>query len=312
MKRTSLFSPLKAIWACSSASKFRAFLKGEENTKKGFSSNKEMYAETGNIFSYFQNFSPDVQQFDDLCFSHKSNSCLGSVVQSSAIPDYEFGAEGDVFKTPEPIIEQPLITLDAMSIIGEDNLSSQELSATDIESFQNDASLSEIFHEFNEILTKDGRTETSPLSEVLNFGSPVKTDEIPIVKENVHPPGQIAKSVSYECLSSAEWIHGAQLKNSLSNFTEVDFGDVYGMRRAFSEGDIETLDNGNGSHRQPQLTSEHTMEARWQKLSRYRNKKSKRNFGRKIKYACRKALADSQPRIKGRFAKTEESEIMRK
>ncbi|KAJ0095579.1 hypothetical protein Patl1_15870 [Pistacia atlantica] len=31
-----------------------------------------------------------------------------------------------------------------------------------------------------------------------------------------------------------------------------------------------------------------------EKLSRYRNKKTKRNFGRKIKYACRKALGDSQ------------------
>nr|GMD03363.1 zinc finger protein CONSTANS-LIKE 1 isoform X2 [Ipomoea batatas] len=43
-----------------------------------------------------------------------------------------------------------------------------------------------------------------------------------------------------------------------------------------------------------------------EKLSRYRMKKGKRNFVRRIKYACRKALADSQPRIRGRFAKTEE------
>ncbi|CAA6661121.1 unnamed protein product [Spirodela intermedia] len=51
------------------------------------------------------------------------------------------------------------------------------------------------------------------------------------------------------------------------------------------------------------------MEDRMQKLSRYRKKKTKRNFCRKIKYACRKALADSQPRIRGRFAKTEEGEV---
>ncbi|CAA6665725.1 unnamed protein product [Spirodela intermedia] len=49
-------------------------------------------------------------------------------------------------------------------------------------------------------------------------------------------------------------------------------------------------------------------EDRRQKLSRYRKKKTKRNFGRKIKYACRKALADSQPRVRGRFAKTEDPE----
>ncbi|KAI3778183.1 hypothetical protein L2E82_07270 [Cichorium intybus] len=272
-----------------------------------------MYAETGLMFPCFQSFSPDVQQFDDLCYSNKSNSCLGNEVQSSIISDYDFGGEGDLFKAPEPIIEQPLATLDAMSMIncGEDDLSSQELSAKDIESFQNDVSLSEIFHEFKEILAKEA-TETSPLSEVLNYNIPVKTDEIPIVKENVHPPGQIPKSVSSECLSSSEWTNGAQLKPGFFNITELDFGNVYGMRRAFSEGDIKTLDNGNGSHRQPHLMSEHTTEDRWQKLSRYRNKKTKRNFGRKIKYACRKALADSQPRIRGRFAKTEESEILRK
>ncbi|CAI9295628.1 unnamed protein product [Lactuca saligna] len=267
-----------------------------------------MSAETGVTFPYFQSFSPDVQQFDDLCYSHKSNSCLGSVVQSSVISDFDFGGEGDLFKAQEPMIEQPLVTVDAMSAItcAEDDLSSQELSVTDIQSFQNDASLNEIFHEFKEILAKEA-TETSPLSEVLNYKFTVRTDEIPIVKETVHPPGQIVKSVSSDCLSSMEWIQPGVL-----NTMEVNFANVYGMRRAFSEGDIKTLDNGNGSHRQPHLMSEHTMEDRWQKLSRYRNKKTKRNFGRKIKYACRKALADSQPRIRGRFAKTEETEILRK
>jgi hypothetical protein len=52
-------------------------------------------------------------------------------------------------------------------------------------------------------------------------------------------------------------------------------------------------------------------EERKQKLSRYRKKKVKRNFGRKIKYACRKALADSQPRVRGRFAKIEEGDLLK-
>nr|POE54289.1 zinc finger protein constans-like 5 [Quercus suber] len=61
-------------------------------------------------------------------------------------------------------------------------------------------------------------------------------------------------------------------------------------------------------HERPLTIINCTTEERREKLSRYRNKKTKRNFGRKIKYACRKALADSQPRIRGRFAKTEESD----
>ncbi|KAI0510128.1 hypothetical protein KFK09_010728 [Dendrobium nobile] len=47
-----------------------------------------------------------------------------------------------------------------------------------------------------------------------------------------------------------------------------------------------------------------------EKIERYKNKKKRRDFSKKIKYACRKTLADSRPRVKGRFAKTDESEQM--
>ncbi|KAK4759145.1 hypothetical protein SAY87_020446 [Trapa incisa] len=45
---------------------------------------------------------------------------------------------------------------------------------------------------------------------------------------------------------------------------------------------------------------------RKEKIERYRIKKHKRNFNKKIKYACRKTLADSRPRIRGRFARNDE------
>ncbi|KAI0510130.1 hypothetical protein KFK09_010730 [Dendrobium nobile] len=45
-----------------------------------------------------------------------------------------------------------------------------------------------------------------------------------------------------------------------------------------------------------------------EKIERYKNKKKRRDFSKKIKYACRKTLADSRPRVRGRFAKTDESE----
>ncbi|XP_051136142.1 uncharacterized protein LOC127254861 [Andrographis paniculata] len=42
------------------------------------------------------------------------------------------------------------------------------------------------------------------------------------------------------------------------------------------------------------------------KILRYLNKRSHRNFNKTIKYACRKTLADKRVRIRGRFAKNNE------
>ncbi|GAB2217784.1 hypothetical protein Droror1_Dr00000996 [Drosera rotundifolia] len=48
-----------------------------------------------------------------------------------------------------------------------------------------------------------------------------------------------------------------------------------------------------------------SVEERKEKIHRYMKKKSERNFNKKIKYACRKTLADSRPRVRGRFAKSD-------
>ena len=47
----------------------------------------------------------------------------------------------------------------------------------------------------------------------------------------------------------------------------------------------------------------YTLEERRLRILRYRQKRHERNFERKIKYSCRKVLADSRPRVRGRFAK---------
>lgn len=93
------------------------------------------------------------------------------------------------------------------------------------------------------------------------------------------------------------------------------------MRRVFSTGDIQTsngmqLNHGSGSP----LTSEtssfeeagfkigrYSAEERKQRIHRYRKKRTERNFNKKIKYACRKTLADSRPRVRGRFARNEDA-----
>ncbi|KAI3760450.1 hypothetical protein L1987_50845 [Smallanthus sonchifolius] len=45
-----------------------------------------------------------------------------------------------------------------------------------------------------------------------------------------------------------------------------------------------------------------------ERIERYRSKKTQRNFTKKIKYVCRKTLADSRPRVRGRFARNDEIE----
>ncbi|KAF7058240.1 hypothetical protein CFC21_065344 [Triticum aestivum] len=47
----------------------------------------------------------------------------------------------------------------------------------------------------------------------------------------------------------------------------------------------------------------YTTEERRERIEKYRSKRNQRNFQKKITYACRKTLADSRPRVKGRFAR---------
>ncbi|KAJ4957152.1 hypothetical protein NE237_013935 [Protea cynaroides] len=111
---------------------------------------------------------------------------------------------------------------------------------------------------------------------------------------------------------------------------ELDFqGDncgVYGpdsIQQVYNSGDIQVLNNdgsqlvnGGGTST---LTSEISnleestfkvgklsVEERKEKIHRYMKKRNERNFSKKIKYACRKTLADSRPRVRGRFAKNDE------
>ncbi|XP_068663915.1 uncharacterized protein [Aristolochia californica] len=66
--------------------------------------------------------------------------------------------------------------------------------------------------------------------------------------------------------------------------------------------DMSNLEEQGGLGKAPKLT----LEERKVKIHRYMKKRTERNFSKKIKYACRKTLADSRPRVRGRFAKNDE------
>ncbi|KAE8736399.1 HSP20-like chaperones superfamily protein isoform 1 [Hibiscus syriacus] len=271
-----------------------------------------MYAETGLFFPCMQNSAQDFELLEEYCKTQKPNASMTSATE------YNLEGEVDMFRDLETIIEEPIVGLDPMTAAisfisyGEDVVTSEGLKAADIGSFPNEQLL-EVLCEYEKDLMAKEAIET-PLAAVLDFETPVvKIDESQNQENELLGDTSFQKSVSSGCLSSMGSLQGAAIKPNFLDFPVMDFGSVYTMRRAFSEGDIKTLGSGNVSviHspvERPLTVSSCSTEDRREKLSRYRNKKTKRNFGRKIKYACRKALADSQPRIHGRFAKIEESD----
>lgn len=169
----------------------------------------------------------------------------GHLVHTSSLAEYDLGGEGDLFKAPEPIIEEPLLGMDPMTTAipmiscTEDGITSQGLKAADIVSFQNEQLLREVFYECEKELLVNSAIET-PLSEVLDTNVPVaRTMEDQIQKSKVLSDVPFQKSVSSGCLSSMEWLHGSGARPNFLDFPGIDFSAAYGMRRAFSDGDIK-------------------------------------------------------------------------
>ncbi|XP_074565692.1 uncharacterized protein LOC141822158 [Curcuma longa] len=283
---------------------------------------------------------------------------LANMAQAPSISEYDMGGEGDLFKAPEPILEDPALDpmANAMSIIsGGGDVITETIKAADIESIHNDhlsdiyygckkdlMEKSEIEEQISELLEAEisaiEMVEVSPperiscteraileKSQIEETISELLELKIPAVgMAGVPPPGEISrverliqKSASSECLSSLERFPSCSRRPDFLDFQGLDFEAALGLRRACSEADVQNLGNKSTNSRnvttvcssfeQALSISDNKIELRLQKLSRYREKKSKRNFGRKIKYACRKALADNQPRIRGRFARTEDN-----
>ncbi len=59
-------------------------------------------------------------------------------------------------------------------------------------------------------------------------------------------------------------------------------------------------------------TAEQRKQLRAKALARFRSKRASRSFAKRVRYECRKQLADSRPRVKGRFVKKSEMALYRK
>ncbi|XP_078429371.1 uncharacterized protein LOC144701437 [Wolffia australiana] len=160
--------------------------------------------------------------------------------QNRSVAQYDLGGEGDLFKAPEPIMEEPeefdLLAAAISSMIAPEEIIAESIQG--VNGMRRDSSECDILQAHDQMIYSENQTNTLfPLPEDQRIG---QSFPLPSVPRNERQP---------------------------------------------------TICEG--------------VEDREQKLSRYRRKKMKRNFGRKIEYAGRKALADSQPRVRGRFAKTE-------
>ncbi|KAH7295662.1 hypothetical protein KP509_27G059800 [Ceratopteris richardii] len=86
------------------------------------------------------------------------------------------------------------------------------------------------------------------------------------------------------------------------------------VRRVYSTGDLQGYNGFKNANKETYIPEKPigvkighcTSEERKMKLHRYRQKRTERNFSKKIKYACRKTLADNRPRVRGRFARSDE------
>ncbi|GMI71689.1 hypothetical protein HRI_000838200 [Hibiscus trionum] len=94
------------------------------------------------------------------------------------------------------------------------------------------------------------------------------------------------------------------------------------MRKVSSTGDLESMRDVHSTQRSisnpsamenssmeetPFKVGRYNAEERQERISKYKAKRSQRNFNKTIKYACRKTLADTRPRIRGRFARNDET-----
>ncbi|KAL5581117.1 hypothetical protein UlMin_013559 [Ulmus minor] len=121
-------------------------------------------------------------------------------------------------------------------------------------------------------------------------------------------------------VSSHSLMHKNGTHRVLTSVSELLDSETSPVRRVYSTGDLQRINMGQHSSRsESPLSSEsnaiiegmnracrYSPEEKKGRIERYRSKRNQRNFNKKIKYACRKTLADSRPRIRGRFARNDE------
>ncbi|XP_047168275.1 probable serine/threonine-protein kinase nek3 [Vigna umbellata] len=161
----------------------------------------------------------------------------------------------------------------------------------------------------------------------LNPSSPSCSYLSPGIAAYMPPPGSLTTALSAD---SSGLFGGNILLGSELQAQELDYqgenGGIYctdSIQRVFNPPELQALGNesqklvsaGGSGTLAPEIShledstlkvGKLSVEQRKEKIHRYMKKRNERNFSKKIKYACRKTLADSRPRVRGRFAKNDD------
>lgn len=179
----------------------------------------------------------------------------GSIVQPSIMSEYDLGEEGDLFKAPETIIEEPVLGIDpvaagAISIISN---ADDTINVSDMHLMQTEQLLNDVFFECKkDLLEKSAIEETTDFTDLLDVKIPPVQEIMEASVQNVQESGvkgvgEICaqgegviqkRSISSGCLNSMEWVPGCSVRPNFLDFG-VDFETAFGLRRAYSEGDIQ-------------------------------------------------------------------------
>ncbi|XP_056686722.1 zinc finger protein CONSTANS-LIKE 2-like [Spinacia oleracea] len=187
-------------------------------------------------------------------------------------------------------------------------------------------SLAGDFNSINEAFILANANGNTSTGSACTSSSYIASPSSPLSCTSSHPPNTTTSTNFMQRSLSSHSLHRNGFHLPISPPTGLHDLDIGPVRRVFSTGDLDQgIRTLRHHHQHPvgsPLANESTSiiiegmakavryspEEKKERIERYRSKRNQRNFNKKIQYACRKTLADSRPRIRGRFARNDEIE----
>ncbi|KAH7439540.1 hypothetical protein KP509_04G066000 [Ceratopteris richardii] len=170
------------------------------------------------------------------------------------------------------------------------------------------------FKSFEDGVLKADIARPRDLLSIVNTGSCKHHSLIPNGFPDLQAPSSNRSTIPEYCSTNViDSSRYSSLQRGMSVNTNVypepgiNFATLYSQEEMKELSGVEMLADDNQQCGIVLNFRPYTREERVLRIDRYRRKRAARDFRKKIKYACRKTLADSRPRIKGRFAKMDEA-----